>query len=216
MYTMKRPIKLAGYFPLPKRNETNETELFIMKNGVPVYCVISIFGATSQYIITTEVKDGDELKLIFNSEVLCLRYSQEEYEVFKSINIHLKELLRYSDIGPVLNRLYGVLSIQLIRKYLDEFITESLKHEYNDSETFAARYISMRNTLIRSLNTRTKDILNAIVEDYPLPDTNNRKFIEYSKSDAIATNTWAIRVSGSISGGEVKNKSIRNLWGLLW
>jgi hypothetical protein len=213
---MKRPIKLASCFPLPKRNETNETEIFIMKNGVPVYCLISIFGAASHYAITTEVKEDDELKLIFNSEVLCLRYSQEEYEVFKSINIHLKELLRYSDIGPVLNRLYGVLSIQLIRKYLDEFITESLKHEYNDSETFASRYTSMRNTLIRSLNTRTKDILDAIVEDYPLPDTNNRKFIEYSKSDVVPTQMWVTRISGSISGGEeIKKKSIRNLWGLL-
>jgi len=214
---MRKLSELEKHFKLPTMNGNILTTLVIMKNGNPVYRDIHISGKSPDYRITSCSQEYDsihypilDLTDIPRITILNTTVSQGdgEYGVYKSLRLHFKEILRTSDIGPMLNRYYGVLSGRLIHKYLDEFIIKSLKSECCDKETFAENYKTMLNTLITTLDTKANTILKSIRIDCTTVTLANEiisPLVNYNVKDAEFTSLFekeidAIRMKADPNG----------------
>lgn len=157
-----------NYFKIPEKGklikETGKittTNIHTMVKGRQKLYFINIATLIGFYTVVTRIY-RNENNIVDTIETKVNYGENEEYEIYKAIRMHLKEIFKSSDIGIMLNRYYGVLSYKFIGKYLDDFIIKSI--ERNEKE-FNSTYTDMVNTLILELS-KAKDILKAINIDY--------------------------------------------------
>lgn len=183
---MKKQKKLTDYFVIPENDDATGTDIFMMKDGIPQRYSITIQSTWYGNRISSYLGDTPILSTKVNRNL----NDCDMRDIHKSVRIHLREIFKNSDISPMLNRYFGILSTKLMRTYLDEFTVNCLQEVCIDEKTFSAKYRDIVNDLITKLDTKTRDILQSIKTDYitiDLPEVVLTPLMRYNEMDAKFT-----------------------------
>lgn len=173
--------KLQDFLNVPLSGEETSIKFYLMKNSKPVDCSISIINYGKHYEVTARADfETDPLFLLNNVNV-----TEESWVLFKHIRIQLRQLINFSDIGPMVSRYFGTLSIKLVNRFLDEFIYKShISYSTGSSDMFKDCYEEYVAQFGSSIHSRAIEILDNIKNEYNITADGDES-ITFSQQDAI-------------------------------